>query len=393
MKTFARASYIRFTLLEISYWCFSASFISFLGSYLLSKGISNTVLSILLALYLLAGFAGSFLWGSLCDRLSSNRNILLPCFISTGLLAFLIYCFAANLPALFILYPLIGLMFQPQAANIDSWLLAACANDASIYGQIRSTPSLFFAVVSFFLERLIAKHGYIYMLLFAFCFLALAIFITVQIPDYKREVTQEKTQTGSILAIRQIFSIRNYQFLIFLLFFIGISIAPLNNLKIALLQQVGGNTASLGIDSFIAALTQVPLLAIADRTTKIPRKIRYLLMCALTLLALLLAFWATAPFMIYIGSFIYNVSFGITLPTMREVTERSVPSEQRNLGHCISDAIFNSFSGIISLSYSGLIMDAFGSTTLLATCITLILIPLVITCVRSAKALPTGDKM
>ena len=51
-KAMKKSYWIRFSLLEISYWGFHASFIGFLMSYLLSKGITNTMVSIFMASYL-----------------------------------------------------------------------------------------------------------------------------------------------------------------------------------------------------------------------------------------------------------------------------------------------------------------------------------------------------
>lgn len=58
MKAMKRCYWIGFAVLEISYWCFHGSFIGFLMSYLLSKGITNTMVSIFMASFLLASFGG-----------------------------------------------------------------------------------------------------------------------------------------------------------------------------------------------------------------------------------------------------------------------------------------------------------------------------------------------
>ena len=165
-KAMKKSYWIRFSLLEISYWGFHASFIGFLMSYLLSKGITNTMVSIFMASYLLAAFVGSFVWGMVCDRLHTNRKVSIMCFLAAGAVMFLIYFSYDNIPMLAVLYPMIGFVSLPHATNIDSWLLLVCENNLTVYGRIRCLPSLFFAVTSFVLGRLISDFGYSLMLVF-----------------------------------------------------------------------------------------------------------------------------------------------------------------------------------------------------------------------------------
>ena len=79
--------------------------------------------------------------------------------------------------------------------------------------------------------------------------------------------------------------------------------------------------------------------------------------------------------MVFAGSFFYNVGFGILLVTMREVTETYVDKDLRNLGHNLSDAVFNSFSGVISLLYAGAVADRFGVNAMLTLCVIIAVIP------------------
>ena len=133
-KAMKKSYWIRFSLLEISYWGFHASFIGFLMSYLLSKGITNTMVSIFMASYLLAAFVGSFVWG---------MKVSIMCFLAAGAVMFLIYFSYDNIPMLAVLYPMIGFVSLPHATNIDSWLLLVCENNLTVYGRIRCLPSLF----------------------------------------------------------------------------------------------------------------------------------------------------------------------------------------------------------------------------------------------------------
>lgn len=381
-----RSYWIGFSLLEISYWSFHASFIGFLMSYLLSKGISNTAVSMFLASNLLAAFLGSFVWGMVCDRFRTNRKVSVFCFLAAGALMYLIYFSYESVPALAVLYPLLGFVCLPNATNIDSWLLLTCGNDLSVYGKIRCLPSLFFAVTSVVLGRLISGRGYYFMLIFGTFFLLTGVAAAVMLPDggnmgREREAQEKKVREGgfSMHSLKQVFSVRSYRYLILILLLVGLAVAPMNNLKATVLQSVGGTVSDLGIDAFICAIVQVPFIAIADRMERYSLRLRYVLITVLPFLAMVLAFGAVSPVMVFGGSFLLNVSVGILLPTMRSVTEKNVTPAFRNLGHNIADGVYNSVAGIISLLYSGIVIDLFGVKRMLLICILIISAAVMIT--------------
>ena len=380
MKTMKKSYWIGFSLLEISYWSFHASFIGFLMSYLLSKGISNTVVSMFLASNLLAAFLGSFVWGMVCDRFRTNRKVSMLCFLAAGVLMYLIYFSYESIPVLAVLYPLLGFVCLPNATNIDSWLLLTCGNNLSVYGRIRCLPSLLYAVTSVALGKLISGFGYHFMLVFGTFFLLTGIAAAAMLPD-AGDIGRKKERDGcSAHSLKQVFFVRSYRYLILILLLVGLAVAPMNNLKAAVLQSVGGAVSDLGIDAFICAIVQVPFIALADRVERYSLRLRYVLITAFPLLTMVLAFGAVSPVMVFAGSFFLNVSVGILLPTMRSVTEKNVAPAFRNLGHNIADGVYNSVAGIISLLYSGVVIDLFGVKRMLLICILIISIAVIITC-------------
>lgn len=384
MKNIKRRHWIGFAVIEISYWCFHASFIGFLMSYLLSKGITNTMVSIFMASFLFASFVGSFVWGMVCDRFHTNRKVSIACFLLAGVLMYLIYFSYDSIPMLAVLYPLLGFVCLPHATNIDSWLLLICENNLSVYGKIRCLPSLFYAVISVVLGRMISEFGYSLMLAVGTIFLVMGITAAALLPEGREAADKgdAKTKAGGGIGLHflnQVFASGEYRYLIVILFLVGLAVAPVNNLKTPILQNVGGNVSDLGIDAFICAVVQVPFIALADRIERYSLRLRYMLLAGLPFLTLILVFYAVSPTAVFAGSFLYNMGVGILLPTMRSVTEKSVSPAFRNLGHNITDAVYNSFTGIISLLYSGLVMDLYGVKSLLMICILIVLIPVLLT--------------
>lgn len=371
--------WIGFSLLEISYWCFHASFIGFLMAYLLSKGITNTMVSIFLASYLLAAFLGSFVWGMVCDRFHTNRKVSIVCFLAAGLVMYAIYFSEGNIFMLAVLYPLLGFVSLPHAVNIDSWLLLVCENNLSIYGKIRCMPSFMYAVTSIILGRMIAVYGYYVMVMFGSFFLITGIAAAVILPESEETIRNKVMADVRPACLKQLFHNSSYRYLIIILFLIGLAVAPMNNLKAAVLENVGGKVSELGMDGFISAVTQVPFIAFSDKIEKCPLRIRYVFITTLPFTAFLLAYYAVSPIMVFIGSCLINAGVGILLPTMRSVTERSVSPAMRNIGHNIADAVYNSVTGIISLLYSGLVIDLFGIKSMLRICATIMFAAVILT--------------
>ncbi len=360
----SKKQFFGFAALEISYWCFHASFICYASAFFLDNGISNTAVSLLLAGYMLCSFIGSIVWGSVCDALGTNKKVFLLGLTVSAALIGIIYVFGGNLALMAVVYPLLGFFFVPQAANSEAWLLSACHHDQKIYGYIRSTPSMAYAVWAAIIGRLIDVKGYVVMPIGAAAYFVAVIAAALVLPD-SVPVKSGSRARFSRKELAALFSNQAYRRLVVVLFLVGLAIAPVNNLKIIVLESVGGTVTHVGLDSFASALTQVPFIMLAGWLSRIPLRTRYTVMTVMPLMMILLCLFAVSPAMVIMGSVVYNVAYGVLLPTMREVTERNVQESLRNLGHSLSDAVFTSFSGVVSLIYAGAIVDGLGVKAML----------------------------
>ena len=170
-----KAVLLRFNLLQVLYWCGLASMGSFVSAFMLSKGMSNTRLSIILALYMLGAFIGQFFWGSLSDKLQTNKKFFILNEAFVLLLYYLIYIFSDNFLMVNIFYPLLGFVIVPQASNLDSWILKCFAHRPQVYGPARGWASAGFAVFMLVYGNLINSWGYKIMPWFALPLLAVPL--------------------------------------------------------------------------------------------------------------------------------------------------------------------------------------------------------------------------
>ena len=372
-----------FSLLDGLYWAYLASFAGFISTYFLDNGMSSSVLSIVLAIYMGCSFVGAFFWGGMCDKKKTNKKVFIPEFIVAVLLALTTWFMASrSLMIASVLYPIFGFMSAPLGSNLDAWMLKSFNKDAGIYGKARAIGSAGYAVSALLVGQLISRLGYIVMPIGTIScgLIVLILAISLSEPEYGAGAQHVEPANPS-----ELLKIKPYVFLLVILFATGLASSPINNLKIVVIQSVGGDVGILGIDSFIGVMIQALFIFSSSKLKKIPVYFRLFLMSAFVMLDMILIVTAVNPAMVILGSVMWNASYGVLLPTMREITERSVSGPLKNTAHSMSDAIYGSFAGIISLMYSGTLMDKFGARSVAFLGLGIMVIPFAMSLVSLLK--------
>lgn len=363
---------VGFSLLDGLYWGFYAVFVGYIATYLLDCGMSNSFLSIMLAVFMVCSFFGAFFWGGQCDKHHTNKKVFIPEFIGSVLIALLIF-FAAkwNLWIAAVLYPVFGFFSAPLGSNLDAWMLKRFHKDAGRYGTARAIGSFGYALFALIIGFLIQAMGYIVMpigmLITALMVLGMAL--VMQDTPYTGAEHMEHVNASGLLKIKP------YIYMVVILFLIGLACAPINNMKIVIIKSVGGDVEILGIDAFIGTTVQALIIAMSGRFKRIPPYIRMTMMTVFVLLDMILIVTAVNSSMVILGSIMWNASYGVMLPTVREITEKNVHGALKNTAHSMADAVYGSFAGIIALTYSGFVMDSFGARSVAILGIVITLLP------------------
>lgn len=74
MEQISKKTFFSFAIMDSLYWAFNACFVGFITTYLLTCGMDNAVLSIMLACFMGASFIGAFFWGGICDKARTNKK-------------------------------------------------------------------------------------------------------------------------------------------------------------------------------------------------------------------------------------------------------------------------------------------------------------------------------
>ena len=350
---------VRFSLFDGLYWAWNATFCGFITTYMLKCGMDSTMLSLVLAAFMLLSFLGAFFWGGQCDKLQTNKKVFLVAFAASTLLAFVTYFLAGDmLLVAALIYPVTGFLISPLGANVDGWMLREFHFDAALYGRARAIGSAGYAVAMLAVGQVINQLGF-FMLPVCFGLLSLLVFFIAV--SSKESPYGTKARTLKPANPAGLLKIGPFLFLLLILFFTGLAISPVNNLKNVLLESVGGDVGTIGIDAFLGVMLQAFFIFISGKLSRMDKNFRLFLVAFTILLTMVCVIVASSPVFIIVGTLFSNASYGIMLPTMREITEDTVPEELKNTARSLTDAVFGNFAGILALLYGGWMMDSFGA--------------------------------
>ena len=353
-----KAVFARFCILQGSFWAFQAAMMGYYTAYVIGRGMAPSVWGIILAANLLCSFLGSLFWGRWVDRKQAGKRYFLLGNASALLLGSALFFLADILPAVAVLYPLLGFMAGCIPTTLDAWVIASFPEQRDAVGRARSCATLSYAVVMLVTGQLIARLGYSVMPAATVLFLGISIATALFQPE-SRGSSGEAAQMPAAKP-RQLLASRRYVLLVVSLFFAGMAIAPINSMKAVVLEHLGGDVTLLGWDSFIGCVIQAQFLIFSRYLLKIRAEKRLLLGMITPLLYALLVAAAQSPAMVILGTVMNNISFGVLYPTMREMTEECVNSALRNTAHSVVDVAYGSLSGMIATSWSGVVLENAG---------------------------------
>lgn len=357
-----------FLAVQIGYWSSFGYCVGFILSYLVDHGISNTGLSIAVLGYQGCSFLGSFVWGEVCDRMHSNRRPILMSAALTTILMLLMPLARGSLAEMALIYTAIGFLHGPIISCIDAWIMRSYRGNEGAYGRIRAVGPLAFAIGSFIQGRLILRYGYDILAIGGVISMLVLIIASLLLSDTAQYESGAHSKIG-VEDVRSVLRHPVYAYLLVMLILTGLSCAPVNNLKASILKGVGGDVSWVGMDNLCGIIMQVPFLFLAGRISRIPYERRYLAMTCLPGLMLILDILAAHPALIVIGTCANNIAYAIQIPTMRAVTEETIPERHRNLGHTLMDAGYGSMAGMMSALYSGVLSDMAGMRALFVLCL------------------------
>ena len=311
---------LRYIVINATYFAVYSGIHAYASVFLLEKGFSNTLIGITLALANILSVIFQPLVAGLIDKQGklTNRNVSIA---STALLlagSVLLLIIKSGIVAIFIIFALIymvQMVYQPIiTAMYFEYEAAGCH---IYYGLARGLGSCGFAVVSVFTGMAIGRFGVTILMILDIIFLSIALVVLF---FFKKPAVQApETTSETEVAHNNLFVfIRTYP--AFMLFVAGavcffFAHNAINDYMIQIITPLGGTEAQMGAAVFIAALLELPTMALIDKIMK-KIKVKNLLLISGTAFLIKTLLMLIAPNMavVYISQAMQMFAYAVFIP-------------------------------------------------------------------------------
>lgn len=350
----------RFMAAHFFLWTISASFLSYITSLGLERGMQPADISVMIAAFLLSSFAGQLLWGYVCDKIGSDRKIFLLCGVCAAVL-FVITYFAPDNTSFGIGYVLLGMFYFPMGSILDSWLLKVFSFDRKTYSIAKACDSISNGLWMPVMGVGIARLGHGVMPVAAVGMTGITLALAWGLKDSRDCFSSD---TSDKVTVSQAFAIVKHLQMAILLgitLLCGLAFVPLNNLKLLLIESLGGDVAFQGIDAFGACLVQFLFFLLAGKM-KMKEAGNGLIAALLLFFAAAFVFLA-APGYVWIlpGSMLFSAGYALLVTVTRSYVGKLVEGKLQTTANSLFDAAYRSLAGVIGMLYSGSLTQAMGA--------------------------------
>lgn len=363
---------IRYACIHGFYWMICCAMIGYASVFLLDKGFDNTTIGIVLSISNILAVFGQPAVASYMDKTSKLSlrmliSIILVVIIVLSLVLSFILGASIIMVVLTIVVFTLMLILQPF---INSLTFAFEKHGIHInFGLARGIGSVAYAVMSLILGNVVAIFSpellpFFYVGL-SLC--ALLFVYTFYLPGGKDEIVhEEKQEVHDQLSMGQfIKKYKTFMFLLVATVFLFFDHSVINNFFIQVVNHIGGNSADMGNAIFLAALLELPTMALF---TKFQKKIgcrRMMIISAIFFsVKHILTYFAINMFMIYVAQVMQMLAYAVFIPASVYYVSQLVDAHDMNKGQALVTGAMTLASVFASLA-GGVLLDALGVSKVL----------------------------
>ena len=360
---------LRYIIINATYFAVYSGIHAYSSVFLLEKGFSNTLIGITLALANILSVIFQPLVAGLIDKQGklTNRNVSMA---STALLligSILLLIIKNGIVAIFIIFALIymvQMVYQPIiTAMYFEYEAAGCH---IYYGLARGLGSAGFAITSVFTGMAIGKFGVSILMILDIIFLTIALIVLF---FFKKPAVKASEPAKDEVAHNNLFSfIKTYPgFMLFVLGAVCFFFAhnAINDYMIQIITPLGGTEAQMGTAVFIAAILELPTMALIDKVMKkISCRNLLLIAGAAFLIKTLLMLIAPNMTVVYISQAMQMFAYAVFIP----VSAYFVNQTMKRLDQVKGQAYVNvsiTLGGVFSSLVCGRLLDIKGPNFML----------------------------
>lgn len=367
MKSISRDSKmwtLGYILINVLYFAVFCSIHGFAAVILLDRGFSNALIGVTLAVANILSALCQPLIAGIVDksRVITNRRVIM---VSSAILivaTFALMLIRSNTAVIFVIFALIyALQFIFQSNMIAMNFEYQRAGCKINFGLARGLGSAGFAVSSAILGGFVEKNGTNVLLYFTIVALSLLIIVTF---IYKKpECDIESAQDSTPKSVGLFDFIRKYKR--FMLFVVGtvlifFSHNMLNDFLIQIIQSLGGGESQLGYATFLAAILELPVMALIGIVLKKTKTNKVLVFSAVAfLLKNVIMLCAKGMPGMYLSQACQLLAYAVFIPTAAYFADAEMESCDKVKGQAfINSAI--TLGGVFSNLICGKILDLSG---------------------------------
>lgn len=365
---------VKYALTQILYFASFSALMGYASVYLLDQNVSNSLIGTTLALVsVIAVFTQPMVASAVDKKVVKLQTLVNIILIATVILSVCLYLF--KLPTMMLLCVFVGIVtfmmtIQPLL-NSMAFLFEKYGIQIN-YGLARGLGSAAYALASAVLGYLVEDFGTGVIPLFYIIgnILLILVVYTYVIPKNQQLVSQKQEDIEEIEQEQLSFFQFCRLYKKFMVFVLGVVLVffthtIINNFFIQVITPIGGTESQMGIAVFIAAIVELPAMAMFN---SMRRKIdcSTLLKLSVVMFALkhLLTFLATNILMIYAAQVLQIGAYAIFIPASVYYVNEVISKQDLVKGQSMVTVGITA-SGIIANFAGGILLDAVGVYDLL----------------------------
>lgn len=363
---------IRYACIHGFYWMLCCSMIGYASVFLLDKGFTNTTIGTVLAIANILAVFGQPAVASYMDKTSKLSLRMLISLILVVIIALsLVLCFLTGASMVMVVLTIVAftlmLTLQPF---INSLTFAFEKNGIHInFGLARGIGSVAYAVMSLILGNLVAAFSPELLPFFYVGLSLCALFFvyTFFLPGHKDEIVhQEKETEHDQLSMGQfIKKYKTFMLLLVATVLLFFDHSVINNFFIQVVNHINGNSADMGNAIFLAAVLELPTMALFTKfQQKIGCKNMMLISAVFFSVKHVLTYFAVNMFMIYVAQVMQMLAYAVFIPASVYYVSQLVEEHDMNKGQALVTGAMTLASVFASLA-GGVLLDALGVSKVL----------------------------
>lgn len=355
---------IKYSFLQGIYFVGFCTVIGYAAVYLGSIGMSSSLIGIVLAVANVLTSIGQPVLGGYIDKtnISMKKVLLLMFGICAVLSAVLMITSKVTFLAAIIFVALSTVLYTTMPL-INSLAFAFQKKGVDVkFGVARGIGSVAYALTSLVLGNVVKTVSPKLMpIAFIVIFLGiLPLLKSFKVPDedeVKEEVKEEVEIEGTAQFVK-----KHMKFMIFLIGFILVYFdhTVINNFFIYVVKNVGGNTGDMGNAVFLAALLELPTMALFEKfKNKINIKTAIIVSAVFFSIKHILTYLATNMFLIYLAQATQMLAYALFIPASVYYVDKLFDAKDAVKGQALVTTSMT-VSGILASLLGGIMLDSIG---------------------------------